>query len=351
MKTIFRNLGFTIMASFLSLSVASAQQVANTPARRADAGEPAPASGRSDNSLQMQRFSTVNNEVEQALWMLRVGDVANIDFFSIASSKPIRMSNSTGQGAGNPFIIHLYTFTPKTIAEGKKAPLLIFNHGGVHSHFETTYVHIIRELMRQGYIVVAPDYRGSTGYGKEYYDQIDYGGAEVDDVHDARNWAVANLPHVDASKIGIMGWSHGGYITLMNIFRWPHDYNVAYAGCPVSDLVMRMGYKGQNYRDIFANSIGKTAEDNPMAYRRRSPVFYADELDTPLLIHTNTNDEDVNVMEVAHLIDSLKANGKKFEYKIYENAPGGHHFNRIDTALAVESRNEIYVFFAKYLKP
>ena len=55
-------------------------------------------------------------------------------------------------------------------------------------------------------------------------------------------------------------------------------------------------------------------------------------------------------MEVEHLIDSLKANGKKFEYKIYTNAPGGHHFNRIDTKLAHESRAEVYAFLAKYLK-
>jgi len=311
------------------------------------AAAPAPAGGGQEG----QELSVVDNEVEQALWFLRVGDVADIDFYSIGSSKPIRMANPTGQGAGNPLIIYFYSFTPKKLAPNQKAPLMVFNHGGVRSHFDLTYVHIIRELMAQGYVVVAPEYRGSTGYGAQYYNQIDYGGAEIDDVHDVRNWAVANLAHVDPERVGIMGWSHGGYITLLNIFRWPHDYKVAYAGCPVSDLVMRMGYKSQGYRDTFASFIGKQAEDNPMEYRRRSPVFHAAELDTPLLVHSNTIDEDVNVMEVQHLIEALKANGKTFEYKIYENAPGGHHFNRIDTPLARESRQEIYGFLAKYLKP
>jgi dipeptidyl aminopeptidase/acylaminoacyl peptidase len=97
--------------------------------------------------------------------------------------------------------------------------------------------------------------------------------------------------------------------------------------------------------------IGKQTEDNPMEYRKRSPVFYADKLQTPLLVHTNTNDEDVNVMEVEHLIAALKAAGKTFEHKIYKDAPGGHIFNRIDTKLARESRQEIYAFLAKYLKP
>ena len=136
----------------------------------------------------------------------------------------------------------------------------------------------------------------------------------------------------------------------MNIFTWPDDYKVAYAGVPVSDLVQRMGYKSQGYREIFAGFIGKQAADNPAEYRRRSPVNHVQSLKIPLLIHTNTNDEDVNVMEVEHLIDSLKAAGKKFEYKIYQDAPGGHEFNRIDTSIARQSRKEVYDFLARYLK-
>ena len=301
------------------------------------------------------RVAEVQKEVDDLMWHIRLEDIAVVDKISIAASKPIRMENKTGQGAGNPLIIYGYTFTQKKLAQGAKAPMIVLVHGGVHASFDTSfaYVHIVRELLEQGYVVVAPDYRGSTGYGREYYDQIDYGGAEIDDTHDIRNWAAENLPHVDATRVGIMGWSHGGYHTLLNILRWPGDYKVAYAGCPVSDLVMRMGYKSQGYRDIYAGFIGKQAEDNPMEYRKRSPYFYADKLATPLLVHSNTNDEDVNVMEVEHFIDSVKAAGKGsfMESKIYKDAPGGHHFNRLDTTLARESRKEVYAFLAKYLKP
>ncbi|MBV9557988.1 MAG: S9 family peptidase [Pseudolabrys sp.] len=259
------------------------------------------------------------------------------------------MKNTTGQGAGNPLIIPLYTFTPKKLTG--KAPLIVFVHGGVHGDFETSYAHIIRELMEQGYIVVAPEYRGSTGYGEDLYDEIDYGGLELDDVKAARDWAVENLSQVDSAKVGIIGWSHGGYQTLLNVFNWPDAYQVAYAGVPVSDLVQRMGYKSQGYRNTFKTFMGgKEAMDNPAEYKRRSPAYNAEKLRTPLLVHTNTNDEDVNVMEVEHLIAALKAAGKKFEYKIYTNAPGGHHFNRIDTSLAKQSRKEIYEFLARYLK-
>ena len=311
----------------------------------------APATSKSVERLTQstnRSFDDVDREIDDILWYMRLGDAADIARYRIASSKPIKLNNATAQGAGNPLILPVYVFSPKSLHG--KAPLVIFVHGGVHGRLDTNYAHIFREMVGEGYVIVSPEYRGSIGYGGDFYEQIDYGGAEVDDVHDARNWAVENLPQIDPARIGIVGWSHGGFQTLMNIFNWPDDYKVAYAGVPVSDLVQRMGYKSQSYRDIFAGFIGKQAEGNVAEYRKRSPVTYAEKLKTPLLIHTNTNDEDVNVLEVEHMIDALKAAGKKFEYKIYQNAPGGHQFNRIDTKLARESRKEIWAFLARYLK-
>jgi dipeptidyl aminopeptidase/acylaminoacyl peptidase len=311
----------------------------------------APATARSVDRLKTdvdRSFEDVDREIDDALWYFKLGDAADVAKYRIATSKPIRMQNATGQGAGNPLIIPVYVFSPKNLKG--KAPMIVFAHGGVHGRLDTNYSHIFRELLGQGYVIVSPEYRGSIGHGEELHDQIDYGGAEVDDVHDARNWAAENLPQIDPSRIGIIGWSHGGFQTLMNIFQWPDDYKVAYAGVPVSDLVQRMGYKGQGYRKLFEDFIGKQAEGNVGEYRKRSPVNHVESLKTPLLVHTNTNDEDVNVLEVEHLIEALKAAGKKFEYKIYQNAPGGHQFNRIDTKLAKESRAEVWAFLARYLK-
>lgn len=309
----------------------------------------APAPSVDADELYHQMLST-QKAIDDLLWYQKVGDVAAVDKVRITSTRPIRMANPTGQGARNPLIIYAYTFVPKKLAANRKAPLIVFVHGGVHADFDSNYAHIVRELMDQGYVVIAPEYRGSTGFGKVFYDQIDYGGSEIDDTHTVRDWAVQNMPQADGERVGIMGWSHGGYHTLLNIARWPKDYKVAFAGCPVTDLVMRMGYKSAGYGREFAEFIGKSAAEDPMEYRRRSPVFHASEIQTPLLLHTNTNDEDVNVMEVEHMIAALKAADKKFEYKIYQDAPGGHQFNRIDTALARQSRQEIYAFLAKYLK-
>jgi len=128
---------------------------------------------------------------------------------------------------------------------------------------------------------------------------------------------------------------------------------VAFAGVPVSDLVARMGYSSQSYRDLYSADyhIGKTAEEDVKEYRKRSPVWNVQKLKTPLLIHTNTNDEDVNVLEVEHLIQALKAEEKKFEYEVFQDVPGGHSFDRIDTKRAKEIRLKIYRFLTKYLSP
>lgn len=291
--------------------------------------------------------------IDDVAWYFKVGDIAEIDKVRYTSVPRRREPNPTAQGAGNPLIIPAYTFIPKKLDRSRKQPFIVLAHGGVHSNFATGSAHIVRELLDQGYSILAPDYRGSTGYGAAFYRQIDYGGRENDDVFAGRSWMLETYDFLDPKRVGIMGWSHGGLITLMNIFEHPEAYAAAYAGVPVSDLVARMGYKSDSYRGLFSAPyhIGKTAEDDVKEYLRRSPVTHAKKLATPLLIHTNTTDEDVNVLEVERLIAALKAEGKKFEYKIYEAAPGGHAFNRLDTKLAKESRREIYRFLAPYLKP
>jgi dipeptidyl aminopeptidase/acylaminoacyl peptidase len=300
------------------------------------------------------QFNTVNKNIDDVLWYHKVGDVAFVDKVYIYGPPKWKESNPTGQGAGNPLNFWSYVFIPHNADPAKKYPLIVLPHGGVHSDFSTYYTHIVRELVVQGYIIVAAEYRGSTGYGKSFYESIDYGGLEIDDVKASRDYMVENFDIVDKNRVGIIGWSHGGLIALMNIFDYPNDYQAAFAGVPVSDIIARMGYKTQDYRDLFSADyhIGQTAYDNVNEYRRRSPAWNTHKMkNTPLLIHTNTNDADVNVLEVEHLIKSLKADGKKFEYEIFQDIPGGHSFDRMDTKVASEIRVSIYKFLAKQLTP
>ncbi|MCT4637195.1 MAG: prolyl oligopeptidase family serine peptidase [Bacteroidales bacterium] len=306
------------------------------------------------NEILRHRLDVSEKKIDDLLWFQRVGDLAYVDKVYIYGPPLWREKSETAQGAGNPVKFWTYIFIPKKIDKDKKYPLMVLPHGGVHSNFGTYYTHIVRELVSQGYIVVSAEYRGSTGYGESHYKKIDYGGLEVQDVHASKEYMLENYKIVDKNRVGIMGWSHGGLITLMNIFDYPNDYKAAYAGVPVSDIIARMGYKTQEYRDLYSAEyhIGKTAYEDVNEYRRRSPAWNTHKMqNTPLLIYTNTNDGDVNVFEVEHLIKSLKADKKKFEYKIYKNVPGGHSYDRLDTRKAKEIRMTIYKHMAKSLKP
>jgi dipeptidyl aminopeptidase/acylaminoacyl peptidase len=299
------------------------------------------------------RLDELAKAIDDVAWAQRVGDVAEVDKWRITGPPDANPANPDAPGATNPVKFSTYTFVPRDRKSGERLPMLVFPHGGVHSDFSTYYAHIVREMVRQGYVVVAPDYRGSTGYGEEFYRLIDYGGREVDDVQAAKDWALRHFDFVDPGRVGLIGWSHGGLIVLMEGFQNPKDYACVFAGVPVSDLVMRMGYHDKGYRDLYSAPyhVGKTVRQDIAEYKRRSPVWHVEELQVPLLIHTNTNDEDVNVIEVEHLIQALKVANKKFEYKVYQDAPGGHTFDRLDTSLARDARREIYAFLARYLKP
>jgi dipeptidyl aminopeptidase/acylaminoacyl peptidase len=282
-----------------------------------------------------------------------LSEIAVVDTVRYTGPPPRVAKNPTAPGAKNAVIIPAYTFMPKSHVRGTKMPLMLLVHGGVHGNFNSDAINVVRELVQQGYAVIATDYRGSTGYGREFWELIDYGGLEVEDVFAGRQFMLENHDDIDPDRVGIMGWSHGGMITLMNLFAHPKEFKVGYAAVPVCDLVARMGYHDQGYRDLFSAPyhIGKTVREDIDEYRRRSPVYHADKLQTPLLIHTTTNDEDVHVLEVENMMKALTAAGKSFEHKVYKDAPGGHQFNRLDTKFAKESRAEVYRFLAKHLNP
>jgi dipeptidyl aminopeptidase/acylaminoacyl peptidase len=316
---------------------------------------PATADDERANLRQYLNFTEqlLARKIDEQMLFQALSEIAQVDRVRYTGPPPRVAKNPTAPGAKNPVIIPAYTFLPKKYLTGQKLPLMVFAHGGVHGNVGTNYLKIFRELLQQGYAIIAPDYRGSAGYGREFWELIDYGGLEIEDVFAARQFMLENYDNLDPERVGIMGWSHGGLITLMTLFVHPKEFKVGYAGVPVCDLVARMGYHDQGYRDLFSAPyhIGKTVRENIDEYRRRSPVWNVEKLQTPLLIHTTTNDEDVNVLEVENLIKALKAADKKFEHRIYKDAPGGHQFNRLDTKFAKESRVEAYRFLAKHLNP
>jgi dipeptidyl aminopeptidase/acylaminoacyl peptidase len=154
-----------------------------------------------------------------------------------------------------------------------------------------------------------------------------------------------------------MGWSHGGFITLHAIFRRPELFRVAVAHVPVADLPSRIRSHSAGYQRIFARQpgFGGTLAEKPENYVQRSPVAHVRKLRTPLLVHAASNDDDVFIEENHNLRDSMVAAGMDrqglYTYREWQNPPGGHAFNRVDTPQARESWTETVAFLDRYLRP
>jgi dienelactone hydrolase len=263
--------------------------------------------------------------------------------------------------------IPAYLFQPlKKRGVGGHAAM-IWVHGGVHGNWGINMFPFIREAVERGYVIVCPEYRGSTGYGEAHHVAIDYGGHEVDDTMSAAAF-LKTLPHVDQDRLGIMGWSHGGYITLLSVFRDGHPFKAAAAMVPVTNLVFRLSYKGPGYQHQFSTQArikGLPFEKRDL-YVERSPLYHVDRLQVPLLVHVATNDTDVNYVEAQQIVDALRSRKPDLaETKVYVNpvpgpASGGHTFNRRVNIKTLEredspdqrdSWNRTWTFFEWNLRP
>jgi dipeptidyl aminopeptidase/acylaminoacyl peptidase len=263
--------------------------------------------------------------------------------------------------------IPAYLFAPlgKRGARGHAA--MVWVHGGVHGDWTQSMFPFVREAVQRGYVIIAPDYRGSTGHGAAHYEAVDYGGKEVDDAISAVDY-LATLPYVDTSRLGIMGWSHGGFITAHSLFRDEHPFKAGAAIVPVTNLVFRLSYKGPGYQREFAAQDGMQGLpfEKREEYIKRSPVFRAATLKVPILVHVSTNDEDVDFVEDQQMVYTLRALKPDLaETKIYVNpAPWGssvgHAFSRrvdpvtlerVDSPAQIDSWNRTWTFFEWNLQP
>ena len=228
--------------------------------------------------------------------------------------------------------IPAFVFQPLTSRGPRQHPALVWVHENIRGHLYEHYIPFIRQATTQGYVVIAPEYRGSVGYGKAFYDAIDYGGAEVDDVVGATSALARRYPLVDTTRIGIIGWSHGGMITLLSVFRYPTTFKAAVAMVPVTNLFHRLARKGvETQRRAIdpQNRFGGSPSERPNVYRERSPLFHVERLQIPLLVHVADNDDDVDIDEAMPLVDALRARKPALaDVKIYHSPLGGHLFDR-----------------------
>lgn len=248
-------------------------------------------------------------------------------------------------------LIPAWVFRPVNM-EKKRYPGIVAVHGGFHYSLDEEFFGYIDRLVSEGYVVIFPEYGGSRGYGKSHYDAQQYGSGDVADVLSAAKW-FADEPYVDAKRLGIVGRSRGGMVTLLAIEHEPKLFKAAVDVVGLTDFLMYMAYKPEYRRQEIAKEpqFDGMPFDNLQAYIDVSPIMHVEKIETPLLIHATTYDQTVNhKVHTERLVEALTAHGKKFEYKLYERAPGGHDYSDGDSDESVDSLNRIIEFLDKHLK-
>jgi dipeptidyl aminopeptidase/acylaminoacyl peptidase len=287
--------------------------------------------------------------------------------FAEASKGVMDFQKVTYRSSVGDLDIPAYLFQPLQKRGPRGHAAMIWVHGGVHGNMDVLYFPFIKEAVQRGYVIITPEYRGSTGFGEAFHKAIDYGGYEVEDSMSAVDY-LKTLPHVDPARLGMMGWSHGGFITLHSVFRGNHPFKAAAAIVPVTNLVFRLSYKGPGYQREYATQqrLQGLPFEKPDLYIQRSPLYGVDQLKVPLLVHVATNDTDVNFVEDQQIVDALRSRKPDLaETKIYVDPPpgsagGGHTFSRrtdlktlerMDTPEQRDSWNRTWTFFEWHLRP
>lgn len=272
------------------------------------------------------------------------------DFFvteAKANAKAVRLSDSMPASIDKsqfvePQFVHFpgpdgkpvpgWLFVPRNLDRSKKHPAIIWVHGdGVNQNYDgwhvqrnyAVYYSFHQYLLQQGYVVFAPDYRGSIGYGRDWRNGVymDVGGKDAQDAWMSANF-LKTLPYVDADRIGIWGLSYGGFFTLIAMTDQPILFK---AGVDVAGVVDYVMYYSDPYHGDWTESRIGRPEQNPQVYAQASPISHIDRLARPLLVLHGTADVNVPYLESVWLIDeALKKNkGALLSYMMY---PGEFHY-------------------------
>lgn len=280
-------------------------------------------------------FDKSNNKID------KIVDVSPwIDENEMASQNPVAYTSRDG------LTINGYLTLPKgyTLENAKNLPVVVNPHGGPWARDEWGYNPEVQFLANRGYAVFQMNFRGSTGYGRKFWEDSfkQWGKTMQNDITDGVNWLIEK-GIADKSRIAIYGASYGGYATLAGVAFTPDLYAAAVDYVGVSNLFTFMNTippYWSSYLAMLHEMVGNPVTDS-LLLREASPVFHVDNIKTPLFVAQGANDPRVNINESNQMVDALKARGIEVEYMVKDNE--GHGFYN------EENRYDFYSSMEKFL--
>jgi dipeptidyl-peptidase-4 len=243
-------------------------------------------------------------------------------------------------------LMHPASDAPKDkLSRGGKHPAIVRVHGAGYTQSIKRawggYSFLIHTLLaRQGYYVLDVDYRGSSGYGRKWRTDVylALGGLDLQDSITGAEY-LRSLPGVDPKRVAIWGWSYGGFLTNMAMLATPGAFDAGVAVAPVNDWA---GYDTEYTEERLG-----TPQAQPEAYKKSSPITYADGLKGPLLMIHGLRDDNVHAQDTVRLVDALVKAGKDFDLMVY---PEGKHGITRD-ASRIHLFKKMFVFLDEKMAP
>jgi len=272
--------------------------------------------------------------------------------YSMATEKSRQITQSLVAGIGaddmvEPYLVHYpsrdgkwtisaFVYSPYNLPRQPISPAIVYVHGGPTAQTVNSFNRFVQHIVNQGYIVIAPNYRGSTGYGKEFQQAnlFDMGGGDLQDVLAAADW-IKQTGYVDPKKLILMGGSYGGYLTMMGVTKAPEVWAAGVSIVPFVNWFTEI----QNEDPVLQQSDLVTMGDlekNKALYQERSPINFIDQVKAPLLLLAGGNDPRCPKEETQQVVDAVKKRGGVAESKIYENE--GHGFSRVENQIDAYKR-------------
>ena len=219
-----------------------------------------------------------------------------------------------------------FLYIPPNIKPDKSHPAIVYPHGGPQwEHFNSWFPRL-QYFLSRGYIVIAPNFRGSTGFGRTFTESLrkDCGGGDLKDLVAATEY-LKKTGFVDPDRIAIMGGSWGGYLTLMALTKTPEIWRAGVSIVPLANWFTAHKNEDPVLQKNDEWLMGSPVEDRHL-WQDRSPLFFADKIRAPLLLLAGKNDIRCPVEETVQMAEAARKNGVEVEVKIYENE--GHQFAR-----------------------
>jgi len=240
-------------------------------------------------------------------------------------------------------------YRPHQASAAAKAPAVVFVHGGPGGQSAVGYSALVQALVNHGYVVFAINNRGSSGYGKTFFamDDRKHGEADLGDVVASKRMLV-ETGYVDPARIGILGGSYGGYMTLAALTLQPDAFKVGVDLFGISNWPRTLSnippWWGA-FKDALYAEMGDPKTDS-VRLRRISPLFHADRIKAPLMVLQGANDPRVLQVESDEIVAAARRNGVPVEYVVFPDE--GHGFVKKENEIAGYSR--VVAFLDKYLK-